>query len=299
MLIYVSHTISWHCTFTYSCPADFALRIIHVNDHHSHIEPEEFTITIDATFPASLQVNRTVPVEVGGWPLITAAIDNAEQDGEEMGMNVLKLHAGDAITGTIFFTLYQGVPDASFMNSVCFDAYALGNHEFDGGDAVLARFLDFLDGANNTNPERCSKTPVLAANVVPGPNSPLVGRLSPFKIFKYRGTKVGVIGIDIRFKTLMSSFPDPGTDLLDEATVATAQIAALKQKGVDIIILLTHVGLNNDLTILAKLPGVDVVVGGDSHSFMGYTPPVPIEEKLNEYPGTKFLCQHHFTWDHC
>jgi 5'-nucleotidase / UDP-sugar diphosphatase len=265
--------------------SDFSLRIIHVNDHHSHIEPEEVAITIDASFPASLQSNKTIPVDVGGWPLITAAIDEAKQEGEEMGMNVLKLHAGDAITGTIFFTLFQGLADASFMNSVCFDAFELGNHEFDDGDAGLVRFLDFLDGANNTNPERCPKIPVLAANVVPGPNSPLVGRLLPFKIFTYKGTKVGVIGINIRLKTLQSSFPDPGTNLLDEATVATAQIAELKKKGVDIIILLTHVGLNNDLSNLAKLPGVDVVVGGDSHTFMGYTPPVPIEEKMHEYPG--------------
>jgi 5'-nucleotidase / UDP-sugar diphosphatase len=281
-----SYIISSWRTCTEYCQSEFSLRIIHVNDHHSYIEPDTVVIPIDNTFPASLQGNATVPVKIGGWPLLTAAIDNAEQEGKHMGMDSIKLHAGDAITGTIFFTLFQGLSDAFFMNSVCFDAYELGNHEFDGGDSGLALFLDFLDGANNTNPGRCPKTPALAANVVPGPDSPLVGRLSPFKIFNYKGTKVGVIGIEIRNKTLQSSFPDPETDILDEATVATVQIAALKQQGVDIIILLTHVGVDNDLNILAKLPGVDVVVGGDSHTFMGYTPPVLIQEKRFEYAGT-------------
>jgi 5'-nucleotidase / UDP-sugar diphosphatase len=289
----VSYIISSLRTFTNYCQSDFSLRIIHVNDHHSFIEPRSVTVTIDNTFPTSLQGNASVPVKVGGWPLITTAIDDAEKEGKDMGMDSIKLHAGDAITGTIFFTLYNGLSDASFMNSVCFDAYELGNHEFDGGDAGLALFLDFLD-ANDTNPERCPKTPVLAANVVPGPNSPLVGRLLPYKIFTYELTKVGVIGIAIRNKTLFSSFPDPETDVLDEVTVATVQIAALKQQGVDIIILLTHVGVDNDMTILAQLPGVDVVVGGDTHTFMGYTPPVAIQEKSSEYPRKQFFSQNQY-----
>lgn len=265
--------------------SDFRLRVIHVNDHHSHLEPEEVGIVPDASFPASLQGSTAIPVQVGGWPLLTSAIHEAEKEAKKKDLEVLKLHAGDAITGTIFYTLFEGEADAAFMNSVCFDAFALGNHEFDSGDAGLALFLDFLDGTGNKKGKRCPKTPVLAANVVPGRESPLVGRLAPYDIFKYKGTKVGVIGLDTRFKTLQSSFPDDGTDLLDEVTVASVQIAALKQKGVEIVILLTHVGLDFDLTQLAILPGVDVVVGGDSHTFMGYTPPVPIEEKSREYPG--------------
>jgi 5'-nucleotidase len=256
------------------------LRIIHVNDHHSHIEPDEVEITPDDSFPSSLRGLSGIPVQVGGWPLLTSAIRAAEDDGEDMDMEVLKLHAGDAITGTIYYTLLEGKPDAEFMNSICFDAFALGNHEFDSGDDGLALFLDFLEDTNGD-----CYTPILAANVVPGPSSPLVGRLAPFEIFTFKGTKVGVIGLDTRLKTLMSSNPDEGTTILDEVAVATAQIAKLKEEGVDIIILLTHVGLDFDLTSLAVLPGVDVVVGGDSNTFMGYTAPVDIEESSREYPG--------------
>lgn len=269
--------------FKISLFTDFELRIIHVNDHHSHLRADGVNIVPDASYPTSLQDIAEIPIQVGGWPLLTAAIHEAEDEGEDMDMEVLKLHAGDAITGTLFYTLFEGEADAAFMNSVCFDAFALGNHEFDSGDSGLALFLDFLEGGAS---KKCKKTPVLAANVVPGPDSPLIGRLAPYEIFKYKGTKVGVIGLDTRLKTLQSSNPDEGTDLLDEVTVATAQIAALKQQGVEIIILLTHVGLDFDLNTLAVLPGVDVVVGGDSHTFMGYTAPVAIEEQSREYPGT-------------
>lgn len=289
------YTILAHIRSFYG-QSDFGLRVIHVNDHHSHVEPDAVGIKPDDSFPASLQSFDELIVNVGGWPLLTAAIDEAEDEGKKKDMEVLKLHAGDAITGTIFFTLFEGESDAAFMNSVCFDAFALGNHEFDNGDAGLALFLDFLDGTGNERKKgkRCPKTPVLAANVVPGPTSPLIGRLAPYEIFKYKGTKVGVIGLDIRLKTQQSSRPDEGTVLLDEVAVATVQIAALKQKGVDIIILLSHVGVDFDLTKLATLPGVDVVVGGDSHTFMGYTAPVPIKEKRREYPGTCSLVTHNF-----
>jgi 5'-nucleotidase len=61
---------------------------------------------------------------------------------------VLKLHAGDAITGTLLYTLFRGEADAVLMNEVCFDAFALGNHEFDNGDAGLVEFLDYLNSTN-------------------------------------------------------------------------------------------------------------------------------------------------------
>ena len=53
---------------------------------------------------------------------------------EVAGGNVLKLHAGDAITGTSFYTLFKGKADAELMSHACFDALEVGNHEFDDGD---------------------------------------------------------------------------------------------------------------------------------------------------------------------
>lgn len=80
--------------------------------------------------------------------------------------NVLKLHAGDAITGTLYFTSFGGKADAELMNLACFDAFALGNHEFDRGDSGLKLFLDDLSN------DSCN-TPVLAANVKPAVGTPL------------------------------------------------------------------------------------------------------------------------------
>ena len=58
--------------------------------------------------------------------------------------NLLKLHAGDAVTGTLYYTFFKGEADAKMMNTICFDAFEPGNHEFDDGDATLKEFLDHV-----------------------------------------------------------------------------------------------------------------------------------------------------------
>lgn len=123
------------------------LNIAHVNDHHSHLDGFAADLTLDG---------KPTEIEMGGFPRLTTLFAEAEAEYD----NLLKLHAGDAITGTLHYTFYEGEADADLMNTVCFDAFALGNHEFDGGDDGLKVFLDHLNNG------ACA-TPVLAANVKP------------------------------------------------------------------------------------------------------------------------------------
>ena len=135
--------------------APFDLTILHINDHHSHLESDSG----DLELPGG-----ETRVEIGGFPSVVAKIDElaAEASGE-----VVKIHAGDAITGTLFFSLFEGEADAALMNEACFDIFALGNHEFDNGDQGLADFLGHLNGSDS-----CT-TSTLAANVVPAAGTPL------------------------------------------------------------------------------------------------------------------------------
>ena len=112
---------------------------------------------------------------------------------------------------------------------------------------------------------------MLAANVIPGPQSPLRTnkQLKSHHVYTVDGHRVGVIGIDIKGKTELSSSPSPGTYLLDEVTTAQKYINELRGMGVNKIVLLSHVGLERDRAFARQLRGVDVIVGGDSHSLMG------------------------------
>lgn len=262
--------------------APFHLRILHMNDHHSHLFAEDFDFDVTEDMPASLANFTEIELSTGGMPMTVAAMEYFLEDGYASGMDdVYKLHAGDAITGTLFFTLYQGLADADMMKSICFDAMTPGNHEFDNGDTGFATFMDALESG-----ESCPYTPILSANIAPGVDSPINGRLVSYLTYEYEtGHKVGMIGITDQRTTLESSRPDPTTDVMDEVESTVAMIAELMADDVDIIILITHVGLGFDLSTMSAIPGVDVVVGGHSHTFMGDTPPVSAADPFYAYPG--------------
>ena len=237
-------------------PTGFDLTILHVNDTHSHLDPDSG----DLELPGG-----ETRVEFGGFPSVVAKIDEleAEASGE-----VVKVHAGDAITGTLFFSLFEGEADAALLNEACFDVFALGNHEFDSSDQGLADFLGHLNGTDT-----CS-TATLGANIIPAPGTPLAPDgdkiFQDNLIIEYEGgEQVGYVGIDIAGKTQNSSSPLDTTVFLDEIETAQAQIDMLTESGVNKIVLVTHIGLANDLDLASQVSGVDVIVGGDSHTLLG------------------------------
>jgi len=229
------------------------LNIAHINDHHSQLEP--FTgveLTIDGV---------ATQVELGGFARQTTLF-NAQAGSK----NLLKLHAGDALTGTLYYTFFKGEADAKLMNSICFDAFELGNHEFDDGDQVARDFIDLLYTGT-------CQTPVLGANVQPASGTPLnpAGKpvIKPYITRTYDGVKVGIIGIDIAGKTTNSSRPLGSTQFLDEVTTAQKFIDELKGQGVRHVVLMTHQGYEADKAMAARLTDVDVIIGGDSHTLLG------------------------------
>lgn len=254
----------------------YELNIAHVNDTHSNIRsPDTQELLIDG---------QKVYSPLGGFGQLITLFKSL--DGTN---NLLKLHSGDAITGTYFYQLYEGKTDAIAMNSICFDAFVPGNHEFDFGDSGLKKFLDFLA----VNPSKCN-TPVLAANIQPGttppPASPLISRpdgspyFLPYIIKTIGGVKVGLFGIDVVGKTKNASKPNASTVFEDEATAAQRTIDQLKAQGVKHIVMMSHIGYEGDLAIAPKLTDVDVIIGGDSHTFLGEYSPIVKKTPSGKYP---------------
>lgn len=234
--------------------------ILHINDHHSRLDAE----TTNLRVLTAGGTRESVTFELGGAARVAQAIEDLAAGKP----NVLKLHAGDAITGDLYYTITNGQADAALMNTVCYDAFALGNHEFDSGDAGLKTFLDFL------RTPTCN-TPVLSANVEPRVGtSPLTPRTAtddfrPYTIVARSGQAIGIVGITVSGKTRNSSRPDATTEFLDEVSSAQTAINELRAQGVDKVILLTHQGYSADQAMARALSGVDVIVGGDSHTLLG------------------------------
>ena len=236
----------------------FQLNILHINDSHSHLDEAstQLPLLIDDTSRELMQMSHA------GFPRVTALINARAQQLP----NVLKIHAGDAIVGDLYYRMEKGKAEAELMNTVCFDSFTLGNHEFDHGDAELKRFLDFL-----TQTKACAKpTEILSSNVVFGESSALFqnDKVKPYTIVERGGEKIGLIGVTAAIKTKGSSRPDADTIFTDEATAVQQAIDALHAQGVNKIVLQSHVGYAEDLALVAQLKGVDVVIGGDSHTLL-------------------------------
>ena len=230
--------------------ADYELNILHINDFHSRIESIN---KFDSTCSAEEEGKGEC---FGGAARLKTEIDQKRQ--ELTGKNVLLLNAGDNFQGSLFFTTYKGAAEAEFLNLMKFDAMTVGNHEFDEGEDGLVTFLDKVT------------FPVISSNVLPGFKSKLIDRIKPSLVLDVGGQKVGIVGAVTNDTPEISS---PGDDVLiglDVDTITTA-VQELKAQGVNKIIALTHVGYPRDLAVIAKIPDVDIVVGGHSHSLLSNT----------------------------
>ncbi|MEW9614169.1 5'-nucleotidase C-terminal domain-containing protein [Shinella sp. S4-D37] len=233
-----------------SALADYELNILHINDLHSRIEAIN---KFDSTCSAEEEGKGEC---FGGVARLKTAIDTQRQ--ALTGKNVLLLNAGDNFQGSLFYTTYKGAVEAEFLNLMKFDAMTVGNHEFDDSEDGLATFLDKV------------AFPVVTANVAASASSKIGDRIKPFIVLNQGGQGIGIVGA-VANDTAELSSPGPNVLIGDDVADITAAIAELKKQGVNKIIALTHVGYPRDLAAIAKIPDVDVVVGGHTNTFLSNT----------------------------
>jgi 5'-nucleotidase len=239
--------------------ADFELNILHINDLHSRIEAISKS---DSTCSAEDAAKNEC---FGGIARVKAAID--ARRGELSGKNVLTLDAGDQFQGSLFYTTYKSAPIADFMNGIGFDAMAIGNHEFDDGPEELAKFIDAL------------KFPMISGNTLAGLNTPIADKFKPYIVKEFGEEKVAVVSV---LATDTDETSSPGESILfaDEIGYLKEAVKEIEGQGIDKIVLLSHVGYVKDQEIAAAVDGIDVIVGGHSHTLLSNTD----EKAAGPYP---------------
>ncbi len=223
-----------------------SLTIAHVNDTHSHLEPSDNeweTFVIDG-------VNTSV--KVGGVTRLKTALDELRSSRG----NVLFLHAGDAVQGALYFNVFQGDADIDFLNYLGVDAMTFGNHEFDKGAAFAGRFA------------AKAAFPILSANIDVSREPSLAGKVSPYLIKRYGSERVGIIGVTT-VDTAVTSSPGDTVTFNDVTRSVGESVALLTALGVNKIIVLSHIGYDEDVKLAHSVAGIDVVVGGHSHTLLG------------------------------
>ncbi len=210
--------------------ADGKFTIVHVNDVHGHIEP----FTRDNA-------------EVGALAKVAVYVEELRKENP----NILLLSAGDMIHGTNVVNLFGGLPMVEIMNHMGFDAMALGNHEFNYGQEQLLTLA------------KAAKFPFLSANVIRDDGTVFI---NDYNIFEVGGVKVGVFGLSPVETPILTHPKDViGLNFADPAEISAKMVDALAGQ-VDIIVCLSHLGYDDDKVIAAAVPGIDIIVGGHSHT---------------------------------
>ncbi len=230
--------------------SDFSLTLIHVNDTHSHFDPAPTKLMLDLGSPLGV---KPVYVQMGGFAELADVINRLRAEDT----NSLVIHAGDFFQGTLYFTKYQGDADIAFWNLIGLDAATLGNHEFDKGVPLLRHFLTTIN------------FPVVSTNIDFSGEPALAGIApAPYLIKDVGGHKIGFIGATTPDTPSISS-PGPTIRFLDPAAPIQRTINLLQSKGVDAIILISHLGYPEDIDLAHKLSGLSVIVGAHSHTLLG------------------------------
>lgn len=210
------------------------LVIVHTNDTHSHFDP----------------VRGGELAGQGGVIERAVFIDSVRNaNGAD---KVLLLHAGDFNQGTSYYTEFNGELEVKLINALGYDCITLGNHEFDNGIEDLSARVEKIN------------CPVLCANYE-FPGLRLGEIVKPYTIIKKNGLKIGIIGLEAELSTLVSAKTLNALKAFDNAEVVN-KYAALLRKQCDIVILLTHIGWEEDLALVPLISGVDAVIGGHSHT---------------------------------
>ncbi|GAB3235604.1 metallophosphatase [Hymenobacter seoulensis] len=226
------------------------LTILHTNDMHSRIEP----------FPD----NAAQWAGLGGMARRAALIEQIRKQES----NVLLLDSGDIWQGTPYFNFFQGELEFKLMSQMAYDASTLGNHDFDNG----------LGGLQKQLPN--ATFPFLIANY-DFTNTILAGKFQPYKVFDKQGIRVGVFGLGIEMAGLVADKNFGATKYLDPVSTAKEMVAKLRgPEKCDMVICLSHLGYKyesakiDDRKLAAQVSGIDLILGGHTHTFLDAPQPV-------------------------
>ncbi len=213
------------------------LTILYMNDAHGHYSSEK-------------QANGQT---VGGFAKAMTLIEKIRKSNEREGRDTLILMAGDLLTGTAYSAVFKGELGVRLMNMMGFSAMVVGNHEFDFG---LPNLLKRLKPA--------MKFPLLSANTLDKDGKQV---FRPYMIKRFRGQKAKILILGLTTeKTPELTHPKNVKGLIFEDPVKVAQKIIQEQGQDKFVIALTHLGLEKDKKLGILCPGIDVIIGGHSHT---------------------------------
>ncbi|KPJ71970.1 hypothetical protein AMJ52_07935 [candidate division TA06 bacterium DG_78] len=217
-------------------------------------------------------MNPYFPPPVGNAAAAATFIKEKRVEAQQLGYGFLLFDSGDMFIGSPLGEFSRGQAVAEYFNYCGYDVIAPGNHDFDLGVDVFKEFVGSVDAI------------FLGTNIVFENTTEVVDYLEPYTIIESNGVTIGVFSLLTQYMEGMTT-PErfQNHDVLDEIETAQRYVDTLKSKGVDIIIVLTGIGLRHDKRLATFVSGIDVIFG--SHSATALEE--PYEDSLNH----TIICQ--------
>lgn len=239
--------------------------VMHTNDEHSALAPAPWVDhDPDGSDPT-----------LGGFARVSTVVNEVRTEKAAAGEPVLLISAADILGGAPYAWLIPGgeAPELSVMQRMGYDIVTVGNHEFDYGPDVLARYYKAAGypAANDT-------TTLVASNLRIPAGHPLgeVGLQETHIRTLDNGLKVGFFGLLGQYAApLAQKAPIEATDATE---AARRSVQALREAGAEVVIGVTHSGLIDDLDLAAAVPGIDLMVTGHCHTLL--TEPAQVGDTL-------------------
>ncbi|MGR6503108.1 bifunctional metallophosphatase/5'-nucleotidase [Shewanella sp. Koi 1] len=245
----------------------YTLSLAHINDTHSNFEPSRVQFSLNLGLKA-----LDITSHSGGYARLGYQISQARDRAAQSQMPFLFLHGGDSFQGTLYFSHFKGKANAHLLNLLAPDAMVIGNHDIDEGNARLAEFakqIDFplLAGNMDLSQEDIRKPGNLrtVANILAYDETT---QLASYLEKPFYDKKLAVIGITLdQMKDIAR--PDPDTHFVDAIATTTRTVEHLHAKGIKHIIVLSHLGLDQDRRLAEQVDGISLIVGGHTHTLQG------------------------------
>ena len=200
--------------------------------------------------------------DVHGSIELYAKVAAMKGDYEAQGAQVILADAGDYSQGTVYVSVNKGKDAVTMMNAAGYDVATIGNHEFDYGYAQLKSNLD------------SAAFKVVCANVLQD-GSPV---FDAYTMINKGGVQVAFVGLETpEAQTKANPALIQGLTFLAGEEMYDAvqtQVDAARTAGADIVIVLTHLGVdsssepNTSYDLYEKVTGIDFIIDGHSHTVM-------------------------------
>jgi 5'-nucleotidase len=245
----------------------YTLTLAHINDTHSNFDPSPVQFSVTHGGKA-----YKVATNSGGYARLAHQITQARKRAEHAERAFIFLHGGDSFQGTLYFREFQGSANAHLLNLLAPDAMVLGNHEIDAGNGPVQAFLNriqfpLLAGNMDLSREDPTKTTKLSGHSMLYDYDADTARakvlLKPFF-----DRTLAIVGITLDQMALIAR-PDPDTHFINAIDTCRRTVQHLKSQGVDHIIVLSHLGLDQDRELAEQVEGISLIVGGHSHTLQG------------------------------